>query len=58
MLGFSHSLYFSVCTSELFTNQTTFRPTQMKILRNVQEVTANLNYLFVCFIIPAFRDLE
>jgi len=58
MLGFYHSLYFSVCTSELFTNQTPSRPTQMKILQNVREVTEYLNYLFVCFIMPEFCDLE
>jgi len=48
MLGFYHSLFFSVCASELFTNQTPSRPTQMKILQNVREVTEYLNYLFVC----------
>jgi hypothetical protein len=55
--GFYHSVYFTVCTSELFTNQAPFRPTQMKIVQSVREVTAYLNYLFVCFIIPAFCDL-
>jgi hypothetical protein len=58
MLGFYHSLYFTVCTSELFTNQTAFRPTQMKNLQNVREVTAYKNHLFICFIIPAFCDVE
>jgi hypothetical protein len=30
----------------------------MKILQNVLDFTKFLNYLFVCFIIPAFCDLE
>ena len=58
MLGFYLSLYFTVCTSELLTNQTPFRATQIKILQNVREVTVYLNYLFVSFIISAFCDLE
>ena len=49
MLGFYLSVYFTVCTSELLTNQTPFRATQIKILQNVREVTVYLNYLFVCF---------
>ena len=44
MLGFYHSLFFSVCASELFTNQTPSRPTQMKILQNVRE-------LFICLFV-------
>jgi hypothetical protein len=47
MLRFYHSRYFTVCTSELFTKQTPFRPTQKKIPQNAREVTAYLNYLFV-----------